>query len=120
MNCSWVFNGSRMVCSRDCCDNHSAPTERPITRLFAECQCSPFPGRRIFNFAKALTMHLGDGMRTRTQAEITEIFETHCKPCEFFDGKYCNKCARCNVNGEEKFWNKIKMKSETCPIGKWK
>lgn len=76
--------------------------------------------RRGFNFVQALAKHVGDGMRQRTQEEINDILENHCKGCPFFNGTVCthNKCG-CKVNAGKVFFNKLAWKSEKCPDGRW-
>ena len=85
---------------------------RPIT--------GPSLSRRAFNFFKALAKHAGDGFKRRTKEQIEEILDTHCKRCKYFNGVICTheKCG-CNVNAEQKFFNKLSFASEKCPIDKW-
>lgn len=54
----------------------------------------------------------------RTDEEV-ELLLTICKDCEHFNGKGCGKCG-CRVKkGGEAWTNKLKMKTEHCPIDKW-
>lgn len=64
------------------------------------------------------------GRPVRSPERIAEIFDTLCKPCEFFkptrnpnDGS-CEKCG-CSLKRRGKLMNKIRLASESCPAGKW-
>jgi hypothetical protein len=62
------------------------------------------------------------GRPVRTDEEVDYIFNTFCKGCELFDPveMACKKCA-CNVNTDKApLANKLKMKTETCPMHLWK
>lgn len=70
------------------------------------------------------------GCPVRNPEEVKETFETHCRPCEFYNpgknvlGKmgYCEKCG-CHVSpdGDDVF-NKIRDPLISCPLDppKWK
>jgi len=70
------------------------------------------------------------GCPVRHPEEIREIFETHCRPCEFFNpgrnllGKpgYCEKCG-CHVSQDpDDVLNKIRDPLVGCPLDnpKWR
>ena len=79
--------------------------------------------RNIFNLAyrytRALSRWIKEGRPVREEGEIKRIFETHCKPCEDYDGTVCHHCG-CRVNlTKAAMLNKIAMATEECPMGKW-
>lgn len=71
---------------------------------------------RGINFASAMARWTSSGFKTRTQSEIDERLAI-CKECPEFNGNACAKCGcLCNADG---VINKLALKSESCPIGKW-
>ncbi|MFA5056484.1 MAG: hypothetical protein WC485_00085 [Opitutaceae bacterium] len=74
-------------------------------------------------YIKALLRWYKAGRPKRSQEEVEQIYNTFCRPkprpCQYFvDGK-CSKCG-CNVNlSKLTVLNKIKMATESCPVGKW-
>jgi hypothetical protein len=73
---------------------------------------------RVGMFAAALAKHACDGFRRRSEEEIREILDTHCRSCEFFSGQHCTRCG-CYCNDHDVFLNKLAWKSESCPENKW-
>lgn len=74
--------------------------------------------RRFGNYAKAVTRHVASGMERRTDQEVDSVFSI-CKSCESYRGGVCKRCGcRCNT-GKIALLNKLRMKSEHCPDGKW-
>ena len=79
-------------------------------------------------YIKAVTRWEKAGKPTRTPAEIRRIFEEVCRNCEHFEpiegkpwrgrckvcGCYLGRHAHRLLRG-----NKIAMKTENCPLGKW-
>jgi hypothetical protein len=77
----------------------------------------------IFNLAyrytRALSRWIKAGRPTRSEAEIKQIFETFCQPCEGYNGGQCRYCG-CRVNQKTAApLNKIAMATEDCPLQKW-
>lgn len=76
--------------------------------------------RQAVNYTKAVATHIATGMKTRTDEEVAARLQI-CQSCESFnaDKGYCTKCGcRCNSN-QSAFTNKIRMKTQKCPEGKW-
>lgn len=87
--------------------------------LSVECPAAS-PVQQFKNYAVAVTQHIATGMGTRTDAEVNDILAI-CQQCEHFNitGGYCRICGcRCNAN-KSPFTNKLRMKSQKCPKGKW-
>lgn len=109
---------------------HDARPEELKVRCLHEGLGQPMTVRRWLNFGKALGRHLIDvtaktaqgklSEAYRTPEEIDAIFTEQCQPCPFFNGRICthSKCG-CNLGGQEKFLNKLKWRSETCPDERW-
>jgi len=79
----------------------------------------PLP-TQVKHYAKAIYNWVKEGREVRTDEEVTALLEI-CKECGMYDAKkqICKKCG-CSVNaGGRAIANKLKMKSERCPIGKW-
>jgi len=75
--------------------------------------------RKVTLFCRAVSGWLRSGGEVRSMAEVRRIFTTHCLPCEQFDGAGCRVCG-CRVNRRTSaVLNKIRMRSERCPLGKW-
>jgi len=75
---------------------------------------------QVKHYAKALYNWVKEGREVRTDEEIQQLLEI-CKQCDLYDAKkqICKKCG-CRVNsGSRAISNKLKMKSESCPLGKW-
>lgn len=89
-------------------------------QIYAECQGRrPSAGTLIVNYAKAVAVHVSSGGQTRTDAEVSELLKV-CETCEFFQNGVCRVCG-CRVNsGSSAFANKLRMKTQRCPKGKWR
>jgi len=84
---------------------------------------SPGIFRRASNYLTAMKAWEAAGKPTRSQREITEILDNHCRLCRWYNAekKICShhNCG-CAVNEKSKGWvNKIAAATESCPIGKW-
>lgn len=76
--------------------------------------------RRVRNFARATSRYVVAGRPQRSEIEINEILETHCKTCEYYDGQICtHKDCGCPVARAGRWRNKLAWATESCPIGKW-
>jgi len=74
----------------------------------------------VGHYAQALAQWTAAGFPVRKQAEVDRIEAEICRPCEkYVDGR-CKECG-CRVNTSKlAVANKIKMKTQVCPLGKWK
>lgn len=86
------------------------------------CEC---PGNRqlssvgkLKTYAQAVTRHLLTGCETRTDEEVSELLNL-CRNCESYRAETCTVCG-CRINsGKSAFANKLRMKTQKCPKGKW-
>lgn len=87
----------------------------------------------VNSYIAALEKWTKAGKPTRSEEEVLEIFENHCKNCVFFE-KNTNRCNTCGCKlsteeatileqlklaGVNAMINKIRMKTEYCPVGIW-
>ena len=121
-NCKFTYNEDKKlwVCSV-CGKEVNAPKEHIV---LAKCKGSikePSLPHKIANYAKAVTKHILTGGNKRTDEEVEERLAI-CKSCTLFNNErmYCTVCGcKCNAN-KSAFTNKLRMKSQQCPRGKWK
>lgn len=81
----------------------------------------PSLAKKVQHYSQAIYTWVKEGMESRTDAEVEEILNTHCKQCSLYDSSkhICKKCG-CQIQlGGVAITNKLKMKSEHCPLGKW-
>lgn len=73
------------------------------------------------NFLIAVYKHIKSGRKYCNKQQIKSRIK-HCYSCALFNGVICTheKCG-CNVNDQDKFFNKLAWKSEQCPLNppKW-
>jgi hypothetical protein len=119
-----IFKDNKWICptcelSSDKEFKHNCPGKK-----FSQSENSqdgPSLVTKAFNFTKALAEHIADGGKKRSQEEILEILDL-CKACP--GGYYnkekdsCNKCG-CPLTASRKFFNKLAMKSQHCPMKYW-
>jgi hypothetical protein len=84
---------------------------------------------RVFNYANALVNWERSGRPTRSDEEVERIIRECCKPCSFFrpvsgkddgEGICGHRLCGCRINhSQHAVINKVRMASESCPIGKW-
>lgn len=77
--------------------------------------------KKIMNYSAAVRRWFAAGRPERTEAEIKEIFETHCSKCSMFDKQrqVCNSCG-CPASKEQPaIRNKLRMATEECPLGRF-
>lgn len=76
---------------------------------------------QLWTYKEALIRWNKAGRPTRTQEEVEHIHKTCCEPCEWYDRdkQRCRGCG-CKVTvGSIAVFNKLKMKTEKCPKGKF-
>lgn len=81
----------------------------------------PALSMQLWLYKEALGKWKRAGYPVRTDAEVKEIHEKKCKPCNWYDAdkKRCKGCG-CKVTiGSVAVFNKIKMATEHCPKGEW-
>lgn len=57
------------------------------------------------------------GMPTRTDDEIRERLDI-CRACDAFENSHCRECG-CQCVEVQQLRNKLALKTEKCPRGKW-
>lgn len=117
--CKFEYNDERnlWVCSV-CGRTVAAPKTH---KVYANCYTEPSIVKKAVNYTKAVATHIITGSHTRTDEEVEKLLEI-CKTCDKFnlEKSYCTICGcRCNAN-KSAFTNKLRMKSQKCPKGKWK
>ena len=71
---------------------------------------------RGINFAAAMARWASTGFKLRSQDEIDERLAI-CQACPKLQGDTCSVCGcNCNANG---VINKLALKGQACPLGKW-
>lgn len=91
-------------------------------KVYAVCSGEPrkFPPllKQVRNYARAVTEHVSSGMETRTDEAVIQLLQI-CEVCEnYLDGR-CMICGCRLSSGSSAFTNKLRMKSQKCPQGKW-
>lgn len=74
-----------------------------------------------YRYTRALSRWIKAGRPIRSENEIEDIYETHCKNCRAFDHE-TNSCKYCGCKlgtGTNPLINKIAMATERCPVEKW-
>jgi hypothetical protein len=72
---------------------------------------------RGYNYTKAWARWMLADCPERSDLEVNRI-RVICGSCEYFDGELCVQCG-CAVSHGTIFGDKVKWKTEHCPIGKW-
>lgn len=72
---------------------------------------------RGWNFAAAMAKWTLAGMPMRTQEQIDERLAI-CQGCPNLQNGHCSQCG-CACNESNQLINKLAIKTEKCPIGKW-
>jgi hypothetical protein len=75
--------------------------------------------RKAVRYAGAVARWVAAGSPERSADEVERIFDTICKPCEFFREGSCRTCGCRVARSGAALLNKIKMATEKCPKGKW-
>jgi hypothetical protein len=73
---------------------------------------------RGWNFAGAMARWAGEGFQRRTQDEIDERLAI-CQACPHLVNDHCSLCG-CKCVATNQVVNKLALKGQECPIGKWK
>ena len=77
--------------------------------------------RRVGNWARAISKWRKAGKPVRSNEEVAYIFERICRPCNDFDKDRgtCRICGCKLSKSKRAFANKVRMATETCPVGRW-
>lgn len=120
MNCNYVETEGKFKCTM-CGDEREYFVYRRCDKTPSEDLVKPQIVDRIRNYAVAVKRWQDHGRPVRSDEQVAGILDL-CTKCEYYDGEIClhHKCG-CKVNDSK--WaivNKIRMATESCPIGKWK
>lgn len=74
---------------------------------------------KVANYVGAIGRWVKAGRPERTKEEVERIFDTICKPCQFFLEGSCRTCGCRVARSGAALLNKIKMATEDCPKKKW-
>jgi hypothetical protein len=76
---------------------------------------------KVISFTKAIKRWVASGMPERTDEEVKELYENHCKKCVRYDEKLhaCKTCGCAVSLDNSPLKNKLKMKTESCPLGRF-
>jgi hypothetical protein len=115
--CEWRFNNVRCTVTglnvdANICNRCSKETARQEATM-------PDMARNMYG---AVRRWVASMMPVRSQEEVEAILNEHCLQCEVYDPekKACKNCG-CRVSDSSvPLLNKIKMKTEVCPLGRWK
>lgn len=99
---------------------HQKPPPEPPPDLTEAAGRLGIKPRHVAHYAAALARWSAAGFPVRDQAEVDRIFRDHCQPCPHFVKGRCRKCGCRATRGKMGMTNKLKMRTETCPDGKWK
>jgi len=78
-------------------------------------------GSKVKHYFGAIRKWVASGMPSRTEEEIKQLFEDHCNVCDRYNKEThsCKSCG-CHVNfSSEPLKNKLAMKTESCPLGRF-
>lgn len=95
--------------------------ERPLTVDGSTPPDYPSLSMQAWTYKEALLRWNKAGRPKRSQQEVDDILETHCKKCDWYDSdqKRCRGCG-CRVSESSiAIFNKIKMGTEHCPKELW-
>jgi hypothetical protein len=78
-------------------------------------------GDKAKNYFGAVRRWVASGSPTRTEGEIRELFENHCQNCDRYDPvKHACKNCGCSISTDSSpLSNKLAMKTEHCPLGRF-
>lgn len=82
----------------------------------AEAELPPY-WIRGWNFAQAMARHAAGGFKRCSRREIASRLEV-CKACPNLVDNHCALCG-CACVAENQLINKLALKTEACPLGKW-
>ena len=76
---------------------------------------------RAMRYSRAVRRWVAAGRPVRSEEDVQNIFEIHCKTCEQYDQKK-EACVICGCRVRRRglaLLNKIRMATEGCPLGMW-
>ncbi len=78
-------------------------------------------GESVKNYFGAVRRWVASGRPTRSEKEIEQLFNEHCKGCDRYDPvKHACKSCGCQVSVDSSpLSNKLAMATEHCPIGRF-
>jgi len=93
----------------------------PAAAPSKEALNAPSLAARAWSYTKAMGRWLKSGGRVRSKVAVDEIYNNHCKHCDWFDSKEqaCRGCGCVVSTNSMAIFNKIKMATEHCPKNLW-
>ena len=89
---------------------------KPWAGQCAACM-NPTASKMVANLGGSIANFAKSGFK-KTDPETLVLRESICRQCDFWNAQSVNKTGRCRVCGCST-WAKLRMASESCPIGKW-
>ena len=117
-NCKFTFDEEKQLWVCSVCGRTVKASKKAI--IHADCAEKPPLITQAINYTKAVVKHIATGAETRTDKEVEERLNM-CKDCNYYNSEkqFCRLCG-CNCNlHKSPFVNKLRMKSQKCPRGKW-
>lgn len=76
---------------------------------------------RMVGYADAVKKWVANGSPTRTDEQVKDLWERCCSKCKMYnqEKKACNSCGCAVSDGGFPLTNKLKMKTESCPLGQF-
>lgn len=97
---------------------HGPVPPRAPSRLRKQHDLPPLH-KRIQSVLRAYWKWIRHGSPTRSKREINRLLKI-CQACDRYDeaNEVCRECG-CPVKRPEAYRNKLLLKTESCPLGKW-
>jgi len=116
MNCEFELKDNVWVCNA--CGRKMPYIEgsTPVST----CNTLPSLPVRIAHYAEAIIEHVTTGMKSDSDEAVKQNLEI-CQNCDKFNHvkESCSLCGcRCNLS-KSSFLNKLRMKTQSCPLNKW-
>lgn len=103
-------------CGSEIISRQHNPKSLRVTCLHSETYILP----KVRQYTRSVLRWIAAGSPTRSKNETSRIYSNICVVCEEFNKKgSCNKCG-CRISRDgAALNNKIRMATESCPLGKW-
>lgn len=115
---------------------HAGPVRRRCSATDRDSRPYEPPNalQQVTNYQRAIRRWMKAGRPERSEAEALAIFEGHCQSCDMLNKGTCtHKECGCTVRGTSStlvkighamgvpaaLTNKLRMATESCPLGKW-
>lgn len=116
---TWCDDGEDVVITVECCGLASprSSAEKAVSKPNGTVQSKSLKAK-VSRYAIAVKRWIASGRPKRSDDEVASIVGI-CESCDKFDKSRCALCG-CHVNKSRYgMRNKARMKTESCPLGKW-